>query len=47
MTGRGEEGLDLAKLSKNFLPRWDFIIDYDNENGRDEALKALESELQG
>ncbi|KAJ4421148.1 hypothetical protein N0V82_003912 [Gnomoniopsis sp. IMI 355080] len=35
VTGKGEEGLDLAKLKQNLLPRWDFILDYDNEKGRD------------
>lgn len=46
MTGKGEEGLDLAKLRKNLLPRWDHIIDYDNEKHRAEAVDLLEKELR-
>ncbi|KAI2467336.1 FAD/NAD(P)-binding domain-containing protein [Annulohypoxylon bovei var. microspora] len=45
--GRGEEtGLDLGKLRENLLPRWDFIIDYDNEKHLKEAVEMMEAELK-
>ncbi|ROV86841.1 hypothetical protein VMCG_10897 [Cytospora schulzeri] len=46
MTGKGEEGLDLAWLKQNLLPRWDFILDFDNKKHRDEALEMMESRLK-
>lgn len=46
LAGRGSEtGLDLEKLREKLLPRWDFIIDFDNEKHRDEALELMEAEL--
>lgn len=46
LAGRGfETGLDLEKLRDKLLPRWDFIIDFDNEKHRDEALELMEAEL--
>ncbi|ROV97817.1 hypothetical protein VPNG_08659 [Cytospora leucostoma] len=46
MTGKGEKRLELAWLKPNLLPRWDFIIDFDNEKHRDEALELLETQLK-
>ncbi|KJZ79206.1 hypothetical protein HIM_01357 [Hirsutella minnesotensis 3608] len=46
MTGRGAvTGLDFDKLRKELLPRWDFIIDFDNEKARNEAVEMMESKL--
>lgn len=46
LAGKGSEtGLDLGKLREKLLPRWDFIIDFDNEKHRDEALELMEAEL--
>lgn len=43
MIGRGDEtGLDLAKLKEKLLPRWDFILDFDNAEARDEAIKIMD-----
>lgn len=43
MTGRGDEtGLDLAKLKEKVLPRWDFILDFDNAKALDEAIKIMD-----
>ncbi|KAI1142833.1 FAD/NAD(P)-binding domain-containing protein [Hypoxylon sp. FL0543] len=48
MSGRGEEtGLDLSKLREKLLPRWDHIIDYDNEKHLKEAIEMMEGELKG
>ncbi|KAI0842823.1 FAD/NAD(P)-binding domain-containing protein [Hypoxylon sp. FL0890] len=48
MSGRGEEtGLDLAKLREKLLPRWDFIVDYDNEKHLKAAVEMMERELKG
>jgi salicylate hydroxylase len=45
MNGKGEHtGLDLARLSKGVLPRWDFIVDFDNKQHVEEALEMLESD---
>lgn len=42
MTGRDDEiGLDLDKLKQKLLPRWDFIIDFEVEKHRDEALGRM------
>ncbi|KAH9884877.1 salicylate hydroxylase [Xylariomycetidae sp. FL2044] len=42
MTGKGEETkLDLGELKKKLLPRWDFIINFDNEKHRDEAKELM------
>ena len=39
VTGLNKDiGLDLKKLREGLLPRWDFIIDFDNEKHRDEAF---------
>jgi len=47
MAGLGEETkLDFEKLRANLLPRWDFIVDSDNEKHRDEALEMMERELK-
>lgn len=47
ITGRGEDtGLDLAKLKERLLPRWDFIIDFDVEKHRDEAVDMMDRELK-
>lgn len=45
--GRGEKGSDLQWLRENFLPRWDFILDFDNGKCVQEALELLENEVQG
>ncbi|KAI1204068.1 FAD/NAD(P)-binding domain-containing protein [Annulohypoxylon truncatum] len=48
MRGRGEEtGLDIGKLREKLLPRWDFIIDFDNEKHLNEAIEILKVELKG
>lgn len=48
LNGRGEEtGLDLGKLREKLLPRWDFIIDYDNKAHLKEAVDMMERELKG
>lgn len=45
-SGLGQETkLDLRKLRASLLPRWDFILDYDNEKHRDEALQIMEQEI--
>jgi salicylate hydroxylase len=45
--GLGEETkLDFKKLREKLLPRWDFIIDFDNKKHRDEAVEIMEQELQ-
>ncbi|KAF2229933.1 salicylate hydroxylase [Viridothelium virens] len=47
VNGLGEDTkLDFEKLRANLLPRWDFIIDFDNEKHRDEAVEMMERELQ-
>ncbi|EGC48754.1 salicylate hydroxylase [Histoplasma capsulatum var. duboisii H88] len=38
-------GLDLEKLRQDLLPRWDFIIDFDNGKARDEAVEMMVAEL--
>lgn len=46
MTGKGPgTGLDLAKLKEKLLPRWDFIINLDNEKHAEEAKQLLAKEL--
>lgn len=46
LAGRGvETGLDLEKLREKLLPRWNFIIDFDNEKYRDEALRLMDEEI--
>lgn len=46
MTGKGEKtGLDLEKLRQNTLPRWDFIIDFDNVKARDDAVEMMAAKL--
>ncbi|KAF3061748.1 Salicylate hydroxylase [Daldinia childiae] len=48
MRGKGKDiGLDLGKLRENLLPRWDFIINYDNEKHLKEAVEIMRSELKG
>lgn len=47
VSGRGEEtGLDLNKLKEKLLPRWGFIITFDVEKHRDEALKKYEDAIK-
>lgn len=46
LVGKGVKGLDLGWLKQNLLSRWDFIINFDNEKHRDEALDMMESELK-
>lgn len=47
VNGLGEEmGLGFGKLKEKLLRRWDFIIDFDNEKGRDEAVEMMERELR-
>lgn len=47
VTGRGEDiGLDLTKLREKLLPRWDFIINFDVEKHRDEAVDMMDRELR-
>lgn len=47
MSGKGDETmLDHKKLSELLLPRWDFILDYDNEAGCREAIEMMESALR-
>ncbi|OJD19242.1 hypothetical protein AJ78_00772 [Emergomyces pasteurianus Ep9510] len=46
MTGKGEKtGLDLEKLKQEILPRWDFILDFDNAKARDGAIEMMDAEL--
>ncbi|KAK2595021.1 hypothetical protein QQS21_007275 [Conoideocrella luteorostrata] len=48
LTGRGgETGLDLAKLKEKLLPRWAFIVDFDNAKALDEAVQLMDEELAG
>ncbi len=47
MAGLGEETkLDSAQLKAKLLPRWDFILDFDNGRHRDEAIEMMEKELK-
>ncbi|KAI0418437.1 FAD/NAD(P)-binding domain-containing protein [Xylaria grammica] len=47
LAGQGEETqLDLEKLRQKLLPRWSFIIDFDNEAHLKKALEMLEQKLQ-
>ncbi len=47
MSGKGNETkLDLKRLRKILLPRWDFILDYDNEAYCREATEMMESALR-
>lgn len=42
-TGRSKEfGLDLQTFREKLLSRWDFIIDFDNKQHRDEALEMMD-----
>lgn len=46
MTGKGEEtGLNLEKLRQKLLPRWDFILDFDNKKACDDAVEMMTAEL--
>ncbi|KAK8017369.1 hypothetical protein PG993_013695 [Apiospora rasikravindrae] len=46
LTGKGEDtGLELEKLRKNTMPRWDFIIDFDVKKHRDEAVEMMAKEV--
>ncbi|KAI9041771.1 salicylate hydroxylase [Aspergillus affinis] len=38
-------GLDFEKLKAGLLPRWDFIVGFDNEKHREEAIQLLKREL--
>lgn len=45
--GSGEETkLDFGKLKGKLLPRWEFIVDFDNGKHCEEALGMLERELK-
>ncbi|KAI0135360.1 FAD/NAD(P)-binding domain-containing protein [Daldinia grandis] len=47
INGRGKDiGLDLEKLREKLLPRWNFIIDYDNEKHLKEAVDMMDDELK-
>lgn len=47
LAGRGEAtGLDLERLRGNVLSRWDFIIDFDNEKLRDDAVEKFNKKLE-
>lgn len=47
LTGKyAESGLDSKKLKKALAPRWDFIVDFDNEKARDEAVDVMKAEIQ-
>lgn len=47
LAGRGEAtGLDLDRLRGNVLSRWDFIIDFDNEKHRDDAVEKFNKKLE-
>lgn len=47
VAGLGDQTkLDIGKLRAKLLPRWDFIIDFDNEKHRDEAVEMMERELR-
>lgn len=47
LTGKyAESGLDSTKLKKVLAPRWDFIIDFDNEKARDEAVELMQAEVK-
>jgi salicylate hydroxylase len=47
VAGLGEETkTDYGKLKEKLLPRWDFIVDFDNENHRGEALRLFEKLLK-
>lgn len=39
-------GLDLLKFRERLLPRWDFIIDFDNEQHCADALAVMEGLLK-
>ncbi|POS74231.1 hypothetical protein DHEL01_v207376 [Diaporthe helianthi] len=44
--GRGDEtGLNLDRLRQKLLPRWDFIIDFDNEKHVAEAVEVMKRRL--
>ena len=46
ITGRGKDvGLDPNKLRENLTGRWDFILDFDLEKHRDQAVELMEAEL--
>lgn len=48
VTGQDPEtGLNAAKLQHALRHRWDFILDFDVEGHRDEALRQMEAELKG
>lgn len=47
MTGRGKDtGMDLQKLQEKLLPRWYFIVNFDVEKHRAEAIQRLDSKLR-
>lgn len=48
LTGRGEDtGMDLDRLQERLLPRWDFIVNFDVEKHRSEAIQRMDSALSG
>lgn len=47
VAGLGEETkLNFEKLRAKLLPRWDFIVDFDNGKHRDEAVEMLKKEFE-
>ena len=47
MSGRNKEiGLDIEALKKTMSSRWDFIVDFDVEKHRDQAVEMMEVELE-
>lgn len=46
-TGRNKEiGLDLEKNRQKLLPRWDFIIDFDNKQHCEDAVAVMNQLLK-
>ena len=46
LSGKGHETeLDETKLRELLLPRWSFIMDYDNKAHCQEAIRMMDSEL--
>ena len=42
-----ETELHLKTLREMLLPRWSFIVDFDNAKHRDEAVAIMDRELKG
>jgi salicylate hydroxylase len=45
-SGLGEGKLDPGKIKADCFHRWDFILNYDNEKHRDEAVEMMKRELK-